>query len=115
MHRAGCEEVNYNPAYKRGWEGKVAACTRPPPAGGVTAAAPGRGSCRLHPMGARGDTWPLGAASRVGPSRPNYAHLAPNRAGLAYPALARDVVLGTRRLPWLVMPVALALPAMVSL
>ena len=87
MHRAGCEEVNYNPAYERGWEGKVAGrhLHKASPASGVAAAAPGRGSCWAHPMGARGDTWPLGAASRMGPSCPDYADLAPNRARLVCP------------------------------
>lgn len=56
-HRAGCEEVNYNPAHERGWEPGLRSPDR------AAAAGPGRGSCRVHPMGARGDTWPPGAAS----------------------------------------------------
>lgn len=42
-----------------------------------------RGGSRVHPMGARGDTWPLGAALRMGLLCPTYAGLAPNRAGFA--------------------------------
>lgn len=52
-HGGRCEEVNYNynPAQERGWHRGLRSPGWP-------------GSCRLHPMGARGDTWPLGAASR---------------------------------------------------
>lgn len=92
MHRAGCEEVNYNPAYGRGWEGKVAACTRSPrPVGPQPPlGAPG-------PPGVRGATrglWvrPL-AWGPCAPNTPLWPQIVP---GL----LARPLCFGTACCVW---------------
>lgn len=69
MHRAGCEEVNYNPVTDGAGKGRWPLAQGPPGPWGSSRRSGHRGR-RARPVGARGDTWPLGAATRMGPLCP---------------------------------------------
>lgn len=89
-HRAGCEEVNYNPAHERGWQQGLRS--------------PGRAGARELPGASHGCLGRHVASGRClprGPPAPNRADFGPKscQPGLAFhPAPARDMP-GTPRSP----------------